>query len=262
MIHGTEIEVFDPRWSAAASEAGLDSYEKIIECDTGFISATSTTRVYHLHPAPAVWPGGVFLKKFAYSSRIRFFLRTAKPHVEQRNYRFLRDIGLNVPEVLAIGQRRSFGGLIDAFIITAGIENARSLEDYFQKSDASLTPAEMMMVLDQLADIVGTMHRRNFYHIDLQWRNVLIQRNPEGQIPPIRVFLIDCPRGGRRWFALRSWNGRMHDLAGLDKLAGLYLSPKDRLKWFKQYAGIRKLGWQDRLLIRWITRELESRRHE
>jgi len=257
VFHGEQIVVFDPRWTRQAVGAGLGAYASIIGYDGPVLSETITTRVYHLNPNPEIWPGGVYLKKFIYTSWARFFLRPAKAYLEVRNYRFLQKLNLNVPQVLAAGQRRKFGGLVDAFILTAGIENALSLEDYFRSKQQ---PEEIIEILDKMAQIVGIMHRANFFHIDLQWRNILIQRNNSNGQSPIKVFLIDCPRGGRRWFFLRSWNGRMHDLAGLDKLAGLYLTPKERLKWFKQYAGIEKLGWLDHLLIKRIVREIESRR--
>lgn len=262
LFHGTQITVFDPRWATVAGHAGLATYEAVMDYSGPLHSDTLTTRVYHLDPRPDLWPGGVYLKKFIYSSWCRCFLRPAKANIEVRNYRFLRRLGLSVPAVLAAGQRRTFGSVTDAFLITAGIENARPLDSFVQDGRIALLPEEITEILDQLADVVGTMHRASFFHIDLQWQNVLIQQNASGQGPRRRVFLIDCPRGGRRWFPLRSWNGRMHDLAGLDKLAGVCFSPKDRVKWFKQYAGIRKLGWQDRLLIRWILRELASRRRK
>ncbi len=260
MFHGTEIKVFDPHWPVVAGRIGLRDYSSILNYADSLLSESSTTRVHHLNPDSDLWPGGVYLKKFIYKSRMRFFLRPAKPYTEVKNYGFLRKLNLNVPHVIAAGCQKKFGSVVNAFILTEGIPNARPLEDLVHKTHLLLKPPEIIQVLDQLADILGTMHRASFFHIDLQWRNVLIQREPDRD--EIKVFLIDCPRGGRRWFFPRSWNGRMHDLAGLEKLASLYLSPKDRLKWFKQYAGIKKLGWQDRFLIKWIVRELESRRHE
>jgi hypothetical protein len=260
LFHGTEIKVFDPRWPEVAGRIGLRDYPSILDFADGRLTESSTTRVHYLNPDSTLWPGGLYLKKFIYKSWMRFFLRPAKAYTEVANYNFLRKINLNVPRVIAVGRRRKFGSVVDAFILTEGIHNAQPLEDLVHKTHLLLTPLEITLLLDQLAEIVGTMHRARFFHIDLQWRNVLIQRSPDrGEI---KIFLIDCPRGGRRWFFIRSWNGRMHDLAGLEKLAGLYLSPKDRLKWFKQYAGIKKLGWQDRFLIKWIIREREARRHE
>jgi tRNA A-37 threonylcarbamoyl transferase component Bud32 len=264
LVHGTQLKVFDSRWPAVADRLGLGDYPSLMNFNAVPLSDTSTTRVYHLNPDAGLWPGGVYLKKFIYKSPVRFFLRPAKPFIELRNYEFLRSLNLNVPHVIAAGQRRKFGSVVDAFLLTEGIPNARPLEDIAQKTHLLLTPPEILQLLDQLAETVGIMHQARFFHIDLQWRNVLIQTEKEagGGKVIVKVFLIDCPRGGRRWFFPRSWNGRMHDLAGLEKLASLYLSPKERLKWFKQYAGIKKIGWQDRFLIKGIIRELESRRHD
>ncbi len=253
LFHGTEIIECDVRWPQLARRLGFEDYSAIIEYSGNLWSESSLTRVHRLNPDPSVWPGGIFLKKVVPNAWYRFFLRPAKCSIEAKNYCLLRRLGILVPEVLAVGERRKYGGLIDAFIITSGIANAVNLEEFAKRSDAAdFMPA----ILDQLADIVGTMHGANFFHIDLQWRNILVQEmNGE-----VMIYLIDCPRGGRRWEFFRRWNGRLHDLAGLDKLAGLYLSPKQRLKWFKQYAGGGKFRWQDRLLIRRIVRRIEFRR--
>jgi tRNA A-37 threonylcarbamoyl transferase component Bud32 len=157
-----------------------------------------------------------------------------------------------VPKVVAVGERRKFGGLVDAFIMTQGVPKSETLEEYAkthpQRGEA------FREIFRQLVEIVRKMHAAGFYHIDLQWRNVLIQ-NGENR-GNVKVFLIDCPRGGRRLWTLSRWNGKMHDLAGLEKLGRVYLSSKERLGWFKMYNGGRKFNRADRAMIKAIRKQL------
>jgi hypothetical protein len=255
LFHGTQMITIDPRWPELARSLGLEGYQSIIDCQKNPVSQTSITRVHRLNPDPKMWRGGIYLKKIIADGWYRYFLRPAKAYLEAANYRQMRKIGTPVPEVLAIGQRRFLGGLIDAFLITAGIENAVTLEEYAHEKPLAPTQ-EIRDISSQLAQIVRTMHQANFFHIDLQWRNILVQRNVEG----IKLFLIDCPRGGHRLFYLRRRNGIMHDLAGLEKLAGLYLTSRQRLRWYKKYIGNRRFNHQDRVLLRRVQWEIEHRK--
>jgi hypothetical protein len=252
VFHGTKIIEMDSR----RPRPGVSRYDEIIGWDRNFISETSITRVYHLNPDPAKWPGGIFLKKIVADHWWRYFLRPAKSVIEAKNYRMMEAIQVPVPKVLAIGERRYFGGLVNAFIMTEGVAESETLEAYAENHSKQRDRA-FFEIFDQLADIVQRMHAANFYHIDLQWRNVLVQKKSEKNEDGIRVFLIDCPRGGRRRLPYRMWNGKMHDLAGLEKLGRVYLSAKERLRWFKRYNGGRKFKRQDRAMIRAIERELK-----
>jgi tRNA A-37 threonylcarbamoyl transferase component Bud32 len=260
LFHGTEIIAHDPRWPELARRLRFTHYRDIIAREDNPVSRTSITRVHFMNPDPQVWPGGIYLKKTIPDRWSRFFLRPAKSHLEARNYQLLERLEIPVPRVLATGQRRRFGALIDAFLITEGVANAVTLEQYASENAGEPPAKEFRAIFDQLVDMVRRMHRENVYHIDLQWRNVLVQRNPAGEGCEVKLFLIDSPRGGKRRLPLRQWNGRMHDLAGLEKLARLYLSQKERLHWFKRYLGGGKLTRRDRRMIQSIERELEHRR--
>jgi hypothetical protein len=256
LFHGTQILVLDDRWPLAARSLGLERYQAIIDTQEHPISRTSITRVHRFDPDAKDWPGGIFLKKIIARTWLQFFLRPAKAYLETANYRHLRRIGIPTPNVLAIGQRRIMGSLIDAFLLTEGIVNAVTLEEYVGEVGIDLHAQATKEIFRQLVDIVRAMHRANFFHVDLQWRNVMVQRNVHG----IKLFLIDCPRGGKRWFYLRRYNGIMHDLAGLNKLGRLYLTKTQRLRWYRQYVGGRRLNRYDKKLIRRVIWENECRR--
>lgn len=292
VFHGNEMITMDPRWGELAKLLGFERYSAIIGYVENPVSQTSITRVHRLEADKNEWRGGIFLKKIIADRWYRYFLREAKVYLEAKNYRRMDEIGIPVPKVLAIGERRFLGGLIDAFLLTTGVEDAMTLEEYAERywnkvehrdvpgrrkerrgipapeemargevhsagvEDGGRVAAEMEEIFEQLAGIVRKMHDANFFHIDLQWRNILVQRRPEG----VKLFLIDCPRGGRRWFWLRRRNGIMHDLAGLDKLASLYFTPRTRLNWYKKYVGGRGFDRQDRAMLWRVRWEIEHRR--
>jgi tRNA A-37 threonylcarbamoyl transferase component Bud32 len=209
--------------------------------------------VFCLNPDPKRWPGGVFLKKYFSPSPMRFFLRRAKSQLEAANYQFLSKNGFNVPAVIAAGENRRFGCLTGAFLLTKGIPNVKSMEEVHQKYHSE------KIIFMNLANIIAEMHKLNFYHIDLQWRNILIQDSDSDASDP-SIFIIDCPRGAKRFLWFRKSNGKMHDLAGLEKLAEKNLSRTDRLRWYKIYTGHSQLTPADRKMIRNIRRQLQKRR--
>jgi len=260
LIHGRQVIFCDPQWRQAAGRLGLERYEQIIGYASGEpVNRTQTTETFHIDAKDSRWPGGIFLKKFRYRrGGLRFWFRASKPSVERRNYTLLQRLGINVPKVLAIGQRRVLGGVKDGFIITAGIEDTRSLEQLAGNGSLGrLCRRRRLELIGELARIVRTMHRHDVYHIDLQWRNVLL-RQREGRF---EVFLIDSPRGGRRRLPLLRSRGRLRDLSSLDKLARKYLSASDRLRWYKLYAGSDRLTGGDKRLIRrvWADRRMKDR---
>lgn len=194
-----------------------------------------------------------YLKKYVYRRRRwRFLLRRDKPAVEYRNYEFLRRwVGPCVPDVVATGRRRKWLMLHDAFILTLGLPNTAQLDEYARRHwKDNISRDERIRqeaLIRNTADLVRRMHAVHFFHIDLQWRNILIRTGTVPSNP--EVFLIDAPRGGPRYLRLRREHGRLRDLSNLDKLARAYLSRTQRLRWYVGYAGHRRLNREDRRLI-------------
>jgi hypothetical protein len=80
--------------------------------------------------------------------------------------------------------------------------------------------------------MVGRIHRENFFHNDLVWRNILITCPPRGTP---ELWWIDCPRG--RFASLHRRRLLIKDLALLDKEGARRCSRAERLAFVKAYLG-------------------------
>ncbi len=256
---GQSVTWYDRRLQGALGAGGLRTYEDFIDAQADALvwerSVTKTIRLTSVDPENDR-PLAFYLKKYLYPDRRwRFLFRPDKPAVEQRNYAFLRRrVGAVVPEVVATGRRRRWLQLHDAFILTAELPDCVQLDDYarthWPASPGTDEQARQDSLVRATAELVRRMHAARFYHVDLQWRNVLVRLGASAQ--RVEVFVIDAPRGGRRWLWPRRRHGQLRDLSSLDKLARMYLSRTQRLRWFALYTGRRRFNRSDRRLIKAI----------
>jgi len=245
----------DPRWQQALAACGLQEYDDLIAPRDGeLVWERSTTQTFRVHADDPTSgrPASLYLKRYVYPDRRwRFLLRRDKPAIERQNYELIREhVGPVVPEVIATGRRRRWGMLHDAFILTAELAGCVQLDDYARSHWGARPRPEERARQDHLirttAELVGRMHAAHFYHIDLQWRNILVRFDTSHRG---EAFFLDAPRGGRRWWCLRRRHGRLRDLSSLDKLARIYLTRTQRLRWFVHYTGRRRPDRADRRLI-------------
>ncbi len=104
-------------------------------------------------------------------------------------------------------------------------------------------------LLETTADLVARMHAAGFFHIDLQWRNLLVSE--DGSRRP-RVYVIDSVRGGpRRWRPFQM-HGRLRDLSSLYKLARSQVPVREQVGWLWRYLGVRRLRHEHRVMIQTI----------
>ena len=249
----------DRRWQGTLQADGFRDYEDFIDARTDQpVWERSTTKTFRLTTRDPEdgRTTGLYLKKYSYPrQRWQTLFRPDKPAVERRNYEFLRrNMGDVVPIVVATGRRRRWMMLRDAFILTVELPDCVQLDTYAQTHWEGTPPEAERVRQDRLiettADLIRRMHDVDFYHIDLQWRNILVRF--EGESEGARAFLIDAPRGGRRLLWARRRHGQLRDLSSLDKLARFYLTRTQRLRWFTRYTKRRRISPSDRRLIRAI----------
>lgn len=104
-------------------------------------------------------------------------------------------------------------------------------------------------LLETTADLVSRMHAAGFFHIDLQWRNMLVSE--DGARCP-RVFVIDSARGGLRRSRLFQMHGRLRDLSSLYKLARFRVPVREQVGWLRRYLGVHRLQHEHRMMIQTI----------
>jgi len=86
-------------------------------------------------------------------------------------------------------------------------------------------------LIEQLFQQIRTAHNAGFFHLDLKWRNILIQQHGDNYQP----IWIDCPRGIQR----RHFNHRLKvaDLSGFSRKALSFFSPQQLYRMLRQYLG-------------------------
>lgn len=220
------------------------------------------------HPPPAAAGGSddagpcdFFIKVYRYAGdQWRHRFRRDKATLEAENYALLDDIGIGTPGVVAFGSRRSSIRLVDAVIITRGLPDVISLDRLFEQrwpDDRKHANDSLRAdVLAQVLDEVRRMHDAGFFHIDLQWRNILIggwgeepsarpgespretvRHQPSARFGRPNVYFLDAPRGGLRRTPWAREHGRLRDLSCLYKEARRRLSRTEQLRWLLIYLG-------------------------
>jgi len=257
---GMRLSLVSPDWAERLDAAGLRRYTDFLDCSAGEIVATTgTSRTRRIELAHANHSYTVFLKQYRYAgARWRHRFRRHKGAVEARNYRLMRDrAGIPVPEVIAHGCRRAGLRLLDAFILTRGIDAAVPLESWWaNRGSRHGVPAALRReIIREALDLVARMHRAGFYHVDLQWRNLLIQQSAVGP----RLFVLDSSRGGLRRLPWMRWHARMRDLSSLEKTARNFLSRTERARFVHDYLRATNCRESPKRLI---TRILADRRRK
>ena len=228
-------------WTTIA-RLGIDSYHACLDARAGVVVSESWTRqTRRIEVAAGPDRGEFYLKVFRFEGpRWRHRFRRDAATVEARNYALLREVcGLPTADVIAYGARRSRLRLLDAVLITRGIERTAPL-DAFQPA-----PDERRTLAALTAAAVARMHAHRFFHSDLEWRNILVRRGPAG----IEAYIIDSSRGDRRRCWLLRRHGRIRDLASLDRLARRRLTRTQRLRWLLAYLDSRRLDGAQRRLV-------------
>lgn len=184
----------------------------------------------------------------------RFWLRPSKALREYRNYGVFVRLDIACADRIACGEERDgLGRLRHAFLLTRTLSGVRPLSVYLQevcpRRDTPGSRALRELVFGQVAEMLTRLHRAGFYHGDIHWRNILVEA--AGEAPP-KVWWIDCPRGGFDWTPLAS-RRRIKDLAQLLAGSARLCSNTERLRFFKQYLGVRKLRRRDRRLARSVV---------
>ncbi len=185
----------------------------------------------------------------------RYWLRPSKALREYRNYGVFERLGIACAERIACGEERDWlGRLRHAFLLTRTLHGVRSLTDSLRDACSGRDPSAgrvfRALVLGQVANMLSRLHQARFYHGDIHWRNVLVQAT--GSNPP-KVWWIDCPRGQFDWTPLGA-RRRVKDLAQLLAGSAQLCSNTERLRFLKQYLGVRKLRPRDKRLARSVFR--------
>jgi len=175
---------------------------------------------------------------------LRRWLGRPRVQAEWENLQAFQARGIPTAKIAAFGLERRFGAFVRGALITEEIPRARSLTQLVASSDPRMHDRRWITaILRQIALMTRQLHQRGFAHNDLKWRNILVNNDN-----PPTVFLIDCPCGAH-WSGPLLQRRLIKDLACLDKGSRDELSRTQRLRFYLDYAGHRRLDETDKKRI-------------
>jgi tRNA A-37 threonylcarbamoyl transferase component Bud32 len=179
------------------------------------------------------------------SKKLGWFKRS-RVRAEWENLQFFSSLGIPTPLLVAWGEQNQ-NGLFRGALITEELKDAQDLAVLNNDGSALFDDASWFRhTAYKVAQYTRLMHDQKFMHLDLKWRNILVE---VGDRP--EVFFFDCP-SGRQLSALFFRRGRIKDLACLDKIGRKRLRRTQRLAFYKYYAGCDKLSLRDKVMVRKI----------
>jgi len=173
----------------------------------------------------------------------RSMLRT-----EYENLEKLAKCGLRTPELVAYGDHRFAGGVINSFIITKEIPQAMGVDYLAHEWLGQQTDEDRKRKTDELvheaARVVKKMHGHGFEHHDLFLRNMMIS-----ELDMSKLYVMDTPRGFF-WPRFIMRKRRAFDLATLDSAATQSFTRSQRMRFMLQYLSHDRLTKEDKQFVR------------
>ena len=255
IFHGTRLNI-DPSYAEYFEEIGLSQSDNWrLFCAGDIVSYGATTCLKVELPNSNKH---VYFKRYLFKNhKWRFFLRRSKAATEFVNYQYLKELGIPTLDVVALYEQRTFGRLDVACIITKEIPNTVQLDDFYQNILLKLPVAKQKSILKSIYQTLfqqlRTAHAANFFHLDLKWRNILIDLNDDTYTP----IWIDCPRGIKS--NLRWGKNRIGDLSALTRKALSFFSEQQLYKMLQVYLGKQPTKDETRKLFFEIREHLQRR---
>lgn len=182
---------------------------------------------------------------FSRGKGLRKFFGRSKWKAEYENLIFCRQLNINVPTLIAYGNKNNMGRNFHGIIITEEVPTAIDLKKMALHHPEIFRKKRWRRgIIKIIADYVSLLHRHHFMHYDLQWRNILV--TPSITTPT--VYLFDIPSGR----VCKYFFSRMikRDFFNLYKSAVIFLSRTDQLRFYLLYHSISRLTQKDKSIIK------------
>ena len=178
---------------------------------------------------------------------LRGFVGPQRVRKEWENLLTFRRLGIPAATLVGYGLERRFGYFLRGALVTEEVPGTADLATLARERDPRLRDRRWVAsVSQQIAEITRTLHDAGFAHNDLKWRNLLVDDSARPT-----VCLIDCPSGNYWWGVFLAYR-KIKDLACLDKVAKHQLSRTQRLRFYLDYARLKRLDAGGKQSIRRI----------
>jgi len=260
-LHGVDWTWINENYRArlpedlAATVMSLDSLDRF-----HVKQGRSTARVV-LHEADHPLP--VYLKRhfeLPWPARLAALFDPAGRHspaaAEWGHLARVRTLGINVPEVVAAGERIGPGATLQSFLMIAELTGSTALNELLPGLAARLDRASFAAlkrrVVDEMARITATLHSAHVFHKDLYLCHFFLDHAASDPFAsPPRLSLIDLHRleEHRLWPDWWRWKDLGQLLYSTEGVAGI--SIRDCARFWKTYChltGIKRPGLHARLV--------------
>ncbi len=255
IFHGTRLNI-DSMHCQSLSKLGLNNPLIWPVFKGGVVLSSGTTTC--LKVSRVTEQDVIYFKRYRYTKNIwAFFLRRSKAANELINYQRFKKLQIPTLDVIALYEQRVLGRLNTACIVSQGLPNTLQLDDFYTdvllKMPKKMRQETFNSVKNQLFSQLKKAHNAGIFHLDLKWRNILIQQNGERYTP----IWIDCPRGTqRRYFNYRL---KVADLSGVSRKALVFFSPPQLYRMLCEYLGKDANKAEARQLFADISKHLSRR---
>jgi hypothetical protein len=180
----------------------------------------------------------LFVKTYHYPGawRLRTFLVPARVRREYHNLLGLHQLGMKVPPPVAYGESRSFGFLMDSFLVTEAVENAVDLRELAVDSSKAPFPLpgpkERRALISTFARALRRCHDAGWFLHTAFFKNLLLSRGAGGY----ELWMIDVPFAHIWRNRLMPERARVRDFACLLKGAVKLLTRTDRIRFCRAYG--------------------------
>ncbi len=255
LFHGSSFDVH-PEYAALFKAQGVAGVEDALrvwcpgEADPG-----KRTRVVELRIPRAGGSAHLFFKTYDYLGlwRLRTLFVPARVRREYQNLIGLATLGMKVPRAVACGQTRVLGFIRCSFLVTEAVENSIDLRE-LADGKAPPFPApgrkDRRALITTFARQLRRCHDEGWFLYTAFFKNLLLSHGAGGYA----LYVIDVPFA-RIWRS-RFWPARAmrRDLACLQQGALRLLSHTERLRFYRAYSSVERLGRDDRAFLRGVDR--------
>lgn len=240
----------DPHYARGESGGAFASLDTVFSLSGERVTQDPESEVLRVHLDGIVY----YVKRYTIGRRkltrrwfgLRDIFGPQRAVKEWRNLQRFHAWGLPTARLVAWGQERVMGRFVRAALITEELRGTVDLAKMAAVGDPRLRDRRWVAAVSaQVAACTRTMHQHRFAHNDLKWRNLLVDEQT-------RVHLIDCPSGCHWWWPFLAYR-KIKDLACLDKVAKYQLTRTQRLRFYLDYAGKRRLDPTDKRVVKKIV---------
>jgi len=235
-----KVEIFANGIDLVMNCAGVNCVEEFFMFQNDFCYKRNKYRA--VYKIPSEKGRDYFLKKFYRLSMCDFFCGVFKklsPAMrEYRNIKLFEDLGIKTMLPVCLAEKTSCGIPFESFIITESLESFPRVEDFIVKKWKSYSYKKKIHLVKKLAQVVGILHKNNYFHKDLYLGHILFDEEKE------EFYVIDLQRVKKHNIVRKRWI--IKDLASLNYSAEICdVSSKMRMIFCKEYSRIMDINCRD-----------------